>query len=61
MTRLIHSTWVFLVLCAGAFAVEAVTDSDFAPLLGVEWTGHLIYIDYGSGKETKIPVTLHVE
>lgn len=50
-----------LALTANAADPEPVTDADFAPLLGVNWTGHLMYIDYSSGKATKIPATLNVK
>jgi hypothetical protein len=42
-----------------SFAQE-VSESDIDPILGDRWNGHLTYIDYGSGKETKIPVNLTV-
>lgn len=61
ITRRIATTALLVSLTLSAHAADPITDSDFNPLLGINWTGHLMYIDYSSGKETKIPATLKVE
>ena len=54
-----------LILCISLFCLSAkaqtVSGSDLAPLVGVQWNGTLMYVDYSSGNETKIPVRLTVE
>lgn len=41
--------------------IVTVSESDFEKMIADNWTGELIYIDYGTGKEVSIPCELSVQ
>ncbi|MFK8052539.1 MAG: hypothetical protein AB8F65_06165 [Woeseiaceae bacterium] len=65
MLRLMRNLWVCFGLCvvsALAWGDEAaVLPVDLSVLSESDWSGELVYLDYGSGKDDRIPVSLHFE
>jgi hypothetical protein len=55
-------TLILTMLCAITLhSQDAVTMDMLRPLFGKQWTGTLTYLDYSSGEETSIPVSMTVE
>jgi hypothetical protein len=52
---------LFGSLAIGAYNQDEISLKDFDMMLGSDWVGDLVYLDYSSNKEVKIPVDIAIE
>ena len=61
MKKIIFICLTTLILATFGFGQSAkVKTKDFQPLTGAQWTGNLIYLDYGTKKQISIPSNLTI-
>ena len=61
MTHFLNRISILLFLLILSLATQAQSEVDLDQILEDPWSGDLVYLDYTSEKETKIPVELTVK
>lgn len=60
MKKTLLSLFLIFAVSSLVFAAAKIKTKDLQILTGAQWTGNLIYLDYGTNKEVSIPSNLIV-